>query len=58
MTATDIAQAMLVANKVTDADLKAAQVLSQGILASLRNHDGKGVQRTNEGVPARWTLTP
>jgi hypothetical protein len=33
---------------------KAVQVLSQGILASLRNHDGKGVQRANEGAPARW----
>jgi hypothetical protein len=42
MTATDIAQAVLAANKVTDADTKAVQVLSQGILASLRNHDGKG----------------
>jgi hypothetical protein len=29
------------------------QVLSQGIL---RNHDGKGVQRTNEGSPAKWRL--
>jgi hypothetical protein len=45
MTATEIAQAVLAANKVTDADAKAVQVLSQGILASLRNHDGKGVQR-------------
>jgi hypothetical protein len=57
MTATEIAQAVLAANKVTDADPKAIQVLSQGILASLRNHDGKGVQRTNEGSPARWQLT-
>jgi hypothetical protein len=26
------------------------------ILASLRNRDGKGVQRVNEGSPARWML--
>jgi hypothetical protein len=26
------------------------------INSSLRNHDGKGVQRTNEGGPARWKL--
>ena len=57
MTATEIAQAVLAANKVTDADPKGVQVLSQGILASLRNHDGKGVQQTNEGSPARWTLS-
>ena len=25
-------------------------------LASLRNHDGKRVQRTNEGSPAQWRL--
>jgi hypothetical protein len=23
---------------------------------SLRNHDGRGVERTNEGSPARWAL--
>ncbi len=23
---------------------------------ALRNHDGNGVQRTNEGSPARWRL--
>jgi hypothetical protein len=27
------------------------------INSSLRNHVGKGVQRTNEGSPARWKLT-
>jgi hypothetical protein len=26
------------------------------INSSLRNHDGKGVQRTNDGSPARWRL--
>ena len=26
------------------------------INSSLRNHDGKGVQRVNEGSPARWKL--
>jgi len=26
------------------------------VRARLRNHDGKGVQRTNEGSPARWYL--
>jgi hypothetical protein len=31
--------------------------LTGTILASLRNHDGKGVQRANEGSPARWRLS-
>ena len=26
------------------------------ILASLRNHKGNGIERTNEGAPARWRL--
>jgi hypothetical protein len=26
------------------------------INSSLRNHDGKGVERTNEGSPAKWRL--
>lgn len=26
------------------------------VLASLRNHRGKGVERANEGAPARWRL--
>jgi hypothetical protein len=30
--------------------------LSASILASLRNHVGKGIERTNEGSPARWRL--
>jgi hypothetical protein len=30
--------------------------LSETILASLRNHAGKGVQQVNEGSPARWRL--
>jgi len=25
-------------------------------LASLRNHKGKGIERTNEVAPARWQL--
>jgi hypothetical protein len=56
MTATEIAQAVLAADKVTDADPKSVQVLSQGILTSLWNHDGKGPQRANEGSPAKWRL--
>jgi len=43
--------------EVKDADKQQAQVLSQGIQASLRNHAGKSVKRANEGNPVRWTLT-
>ena len=32
--------------------------LTGSILSSLRNHKGNGIQRTNEGSPARWRLAP
>jgi hypothetical protein len=31
--------------------------LTGTINVSLRSHDGKGVQRANEGAPARWRLS-
>jgi hypothetical protein len=31
--------------------------LPWAVVSDLRNHDGKGVQRVNEGSPARWKLT-
>lgn len=56
MTATELADAVLAAAGIQPDDRKAVQLLGQGIQASLRNHDGRGVQRTNEGSPARWKL--
>jgi hypothetical protein len=56
LTGADIARAALAANKVTDADAKAVQLLAQAIRASLRNHAGKGVEQVNDGIPARWRL--
>jgi hypothetical protein len=55
-TAREIAELVLAAAKVTDPDKDAVADLTGSILASLRNHKGKGVERTNEGAPARWTL--
>jgi hypothetical protein len=40
----------------TNPDKAALADLIGTINSSLRNHDGKGVQRTNEGSPARWRL--
>lgn len=56
LTAREIAERVLAAAKVTDPDKEAVADLTGSILASLRNHKGKGVQRTNEGSPARWKL--
>jgi hypothetical protein len=54
--AREIAERVLVVAKVDDATPAAVADLTGSILASLRNHVGKGIQRTNEGSPAVWRL--
>jgi hypothetical protein len=57
MTATEIGAAVLAAANIKTDDRKAAQVLGRSIQASLHNHAGKGVEQTNDGIPAKWRLT-
>ena len=47
---------MLAAANVANPNKAALADLTGSVLASLRNHKGKGVERTNEGSPARWQL--
>jgi hypothetical protein len=56
MTAREIAERVLVAAKVDNPNKAGLTDLTGSVLASLRNHVGKGVQRTNKGSPARWRL--
>jgi hypothetical protein len=56
MTALEIGAAVLKAEGIEDASEADARNVSLGIQHSLKNHDGKGVQRTNEGSPAKWQL--
>jgi hypothetical protein len=56
LTAREIAERVLVAANIKTPDNAALADLTGSILASLRNHKGKGVHRTNEGSPARWKL--
>jgi hypothetical protein len=56
MTAMELAGAILTAEGIADASKEDVQGVSLGIQHSLKNHEGKGVQRTNEGSPARWKL--
>jgi hypothetical protein len=51
MTARDIAERRPISN-IKRPDNDALADLTGSILASLRNHIGKGIQRTNEGAPA------
>jgi hypothetical protein len=56
LTAREIAERVLEAANIKDADNAALADLTGSILASLRNHKGKGIERTNEGAPARWQI--
>jgi hypothetical protein len=56
LTAREIAERVLAAANVIKPNKAALADLTGTILASLRNHAGKGVQRANEGSPARWEL--
>jgi hypothetical protein len=56
LTAREIAELVLAAANVTDPDKDAVADLTGSILASLRNHKGKGVERVGEASPARWKL--
>ncbi len=57
LTAGDIAERVLAAAKVANPNKDALADLVGSVLASLRNHKGKGIERTNGGAPARWRLT-
>jgi hypothetical protein len=57
LTAREIAERVLVAAKVDNPKRAAIADLIGSILASPRNHVGKGIERTNEGSPARWQLS-
>src|ERR1700716_4053454 len=56
MTAREIAERVLTAAKIANPNKGARADLTGTVLASLRNHKGNGVQRANEGSPARWKL--
>jgi len=53
---TAIAERLLEAANVASTNKEAVRDLVGTINSSLRNHDGKGVQRANEGSPARLQL--
>ena len=57
LTAREIAERLLAAANVANPDKDAVADLAGSVLASLRNHKGKGIERANEGAaPARWRL--
>jgi hypothetical protein len=56
LTAREIAERVLVVAKIANPNKAALADLTGTVLASLRNHAGKGVQRANEGSPAKWRL--
>ena len=57
MTAREIAERAVATAKVANPNKAALADLTGTVLASLRNHKGKGIERTNEGSPAKWRLS-
>jgi hypothetical protein len=56
LTAREIAERVLAAHNIKRPDKRALADPIGTVLASLRNHAGKGIQRANEGSPAKWRL--
>jgi hypothetical protein len=56
LTAREIAERAVAAANVPNPKPEAVRDLTGSILASMRNHNGKGIGRANEGAPARWRL--
>lgn len=56
MTTFELAGAVLAAHGIGDAEKADVQNVALGIQHSLKNHEGKGVERVGEAVPARWRL--
>jgi len=56
-TAREIEERVLAAANVVSPKAEAVRDLTGSILASMRNHNGKGVGRVGEASPARWQLT-
>lgn len=56
LTAREITWRMLLAKGVTKPDTNAARDLQGAVLASLRNHAGRSVEKVGEGHPARWRI--
>jgi hypothetical protein len=56
MTTFELATAVLKAHGVEDASKDDTQNIALGIQHSLKNHEGKGVERVGEASPARWRL--
>jgi hypothetical protein len=48
---------MCTASGVENATEDGARNVALGSSTSLKNHEGKGVERVGEAVPARWRIT-
>ncbi len=57
LTAREVTDRVLAAADITDPDPQAVADLAGAINVSLRNHAGKGVEQTNDGIPAKWVIS-
>jgi hypothetical protein len=56
LTVHQIVNRMMETKGIAGARMDQVRGLQAAVLASLRHREGKGVQRTNEGKPARWRI--
>jgi hypothetical protein len=56
MTAREIVSAMLVIKGIRNATAAQVRTLRGGLTNSMRNNEGKAVERVGEGSPVRWKL--
>jgi hypothetical protein len=57
MTSRAISEALLRKAGVVNAPLKQIRDMVGSVHTSLRNHEGKTIQRVGDGIPARWVLS-
>jgi hypothetical protein len=57
MTTTELAKAVIAAHGIEGATSEEIQGIALAVQHSLKNHEGKGVERVGEASPARWRLS-
>lgn len=58
LTSREISEALLHKAGIAEPPLKQIRDMVGSVHSSLRNHQGKTIERVGDGIPARWCLIP
>jgi hypothetical protein len=58
LTSREISEALLHKAGIVEPPLKQIRDMVGAVHTSLRNHEGKTIERAGGGMPARWRLSP